>query len=116
MELESKLGDGTPQAPAQQQQQQPPKKVVTEAPPPSAPPAPKPAQILGVISEDPTPSPRDLPRKPAVSAAPAPPAPEPAAAPNIKDLMKKQSRYDTVVHFAAVEMGGTLQKKPLRGP
>jgi hypothetical protein len=32
-----------------------------------------------------------------------------------KELLKKQSRYDTVTHFAAVEIGGSLQKTPLNG-
>lgn len=54
-------------------------------------PVEKPVIVKAEISEDPTPSPQDLP-----------------------DLMKKQSRYDTVTHFAAVELGGTLQKTSLK--
>ncbi|MDP1835316.1 MAG: DNA polymerase III subunit gamma/tau [Chlamydiales bacterium] len=115
IQLEAKLNGGFPAAaPAAPviAAQEPPKRVV-QAP---------------SISEDPTPAPQDLPRRPATpksapvsSPPPIPASPAPdvvAVAPensgDVKDLMKKQSRYDTVTHFAAIELGGTLQKTSIK--
>jgi len=67
-----------------------------KAPPaPPAPPAPKPVENLGSTTVDPTPTPQDLGKKPA---------------PLILDK-SKQSRYDTILQFAAVELEGTIQKQ-----
>ncbi len=87
-------------------------KLNSGAPATAAPlPPPQPVQVAkGSISEDPTPSPTDIPTKKIPAVEPPPPQ-EPA---DVKELMKKQSRYDTVAHFAAVELGGSLQKMPLR--
>lgn len=67
------------------------------------------------VLEDPTPSPRDLGLKKAISLSPSTPmnSPPPASAKvSEKPLdMLKQSRYDTVMQFAAVELEGTIQKK-----
>jgi DNA polymerase III subunit gamma/tau len=64
------------------------------------------------LTEDPVPSPMDLPKAaqpiPTNSAAPSPPkegAPLSAA---------KQHRYDTLMQFAAVELEGTLKKQTTR--
>ncbi len=119
VELEKRLG-----TPVQAQAGPPPVAQVA----PKAPSAPVampvkevvkvPVKDMGSINEDPTPKPQELPR---VSKTATVPTPVPESAPvaqqpqNVMHLIKQQSRYDTVVHFAAVEMGGTLQKKPLRG-
>jgi DNA polymerase-3 subunit gamma/tau len=114
IQLEAKLSSGVPAAtPAPViAAQEPPKRIVQNQAP--------------SISEDPTPAPSDLPRRPAApknapvsSPPPAPAAPVVVAAPpensgDVKDLMKKQSRYDTVTHFAAIELGGTLQKTSIK--
>lgn len=110
---------------------------------PTAPPVEK--RIQSTITEDPTPSAADLGKrapaapKPAPVASPQPaelkietpvaksePAPEtkqepvPAKAPvaptlSIEDARKKQSQYDTLLQFAAVELEGTIQRKPQFG-
>ncbi len=82
IELEQRL-QGQPMAPA--------------APAPLAPlpPTPPPVPVAAPsITEDPIPTPADLGKKPQ----------------NLKETMKKQSRYDTVTQFAAVELGGSLKK------
>lgn len=96
-------------------------------PPPIAVPAPAPMSI----SEDPTPSPADYGRKGTGSKKqPTEPPSEPPAqqverkaiqtkspaAPvnqpqSNEEAMKKQSEYDTLLQFAAVELEGAIQKK-----
>lgn len=68
------------------------------APPPM--PMPKPEIIPAAVSvmEDPTPTPQELGIKSKTQ-------PTPQVQP------QKQSRYDTLLHFAAVELEGTVQKK-----
>lgn len=62
----------------------------------------EPEKILGTISHDPTPSKADLGIK-----EPS----KPAAKMPISADSAKQSRYDTVLQFAAIELEGTIQKK-----
>lgn len=72
----------------------------------------QPAPVLS-ISEDPTPTPEDLglkaPKKPkAIKSEP------PASSQAVSKVLispEKQSRYDTILQFAAVELEGTIQKK-----
>lgn len=90
------------------------------APPPAAPIPVKPKIATPSISEDPTPNPRDLGIK--IKAEPVEPLPQPQAQPAPIELgarlteeakkshMQQQSRYDTLMQFAAVELEGTLQK------
>ncbi len=97
----------------------------------ASPPAKQPASHLGSVSEDPTPTPRDLgirskPKEtiappPAAPLTPPPPMP-PAAVPDaVPDAVAakapgvhKQHRYDTILQFAAIELEGTVQKKQIR--
>lgn len=112
-------------------------KIIQEPQPQSPPPKeiipiPQPPKITNAqlsITEDPTPTAADLGKKisaPSVPATPtqAPPTPTPpqASAPlqpkttlSNEDAKKKQSQYDTLLQFAAVELEGTLQKKPILG-
>lgn len=55
------------------------------------------------ITEDPTPSPSDLGKSPAPAVNRTLPA-------SNEDARKKQSQYDTLLQFAAVELEGTLKK------
>lgn len=68
----------------------------------SAPPA-------ATMTEDPTPSASDL-GKPS-----APIERDQNHAEQQKEAKKRQSRYDTILQFAAIELEGSLQKKPMRG-
>lgn len=65
------------------------------------------------ISEDPTPSAADLGHQVAKS------LPVPTYNQNTveqqKEAKKRQSRYDTILQFAAIELEGSLQKKSIRG-
>lgn len=79
-----------------------------EAPPPPAPPQPKgkPEQAPKPLAE----------KAPAQEPPPAAPAAKPAQPPlSNEDARKKQSQYDTLLQFAAVELEGTIQKKPQFG-
>lgn len=88
------------------------------APQPNPPQAAKPPQTVqpplpqpaARISEDPTPSPADLgkPKKPAKPAEPFIPASTPLAATALPQ--RPVHAYDTLLHFAAVELEGKLQK------
>jgi DNA polymerase-3 subunit gamma/tau len=120
-----------PQAP-QKPLAMPPAPVVTPPAPPApviAPPAPvviqpqpapakvtAPVQALGATTIDPTPSPQDLgkksaPKAPAPATAPAPiPTPQPPQV-HVPFDKNKQSRYDTILQFAAVELEGTIQRQ-----
>ncbi len=107
-------------------------------PPPKAPPAEEfqPKSASAILTEDPTPSFKDLgvsapkPAKPLQEAQPKPakplqdpqpksspaaPAPNATAEPVKLPPMTKleQSRYDTLMQFAAVELEGTIQRKSL---
>jgi DNA polymerase III subunit gamma/tau len=78
--------------------------VAFKAPQPIEVPVP---QSLGTISEDPTPSKADLGiKEPKPKAAPAQ---KKSNAP-IEIEPEKQSRYDTLLQFAAIELEGTIQK------
>lgn len=82
------------------------------APAPAVAMPPKPMPVTSSVTEDPTPSAADLGIK----------LPKPATASPIElgarqpeevkqALSKKQSQYDTLMHFAAVELEGTIQKQ-----
>jgi DNA polymerase III subunit gamma/tau len=84
----------------------------------------KKTSIHDSITEDPTPSPQDLgiKSKPKVSEAKEMPAPKQTEAPKQAEapakpqgaaLSHKQHRYDTILQFTAVELEGTVQKKPI---
>lgn len=81
-----------------------------------APPQPqvKPKNIESSISEDPTPTKADLGIKEKPLPAPielgARPTPEAVAV-----TTQQQSRYDTLLQFATIELEGTIQKKQYRG-
>ncbi len=68
-----------------------------------APTAVKPPEKVATVTVDPTPTPQDLGKAPK-------PTPAPAAVGPIDRT--KQSRYDTILQFAAVELEGTIQRKP----
>jgi DNA polymerase-3 subunit gamma/tau len=107
-----------------------PQPIPTEAKPPIThspakinpltPTPPKPITKDLFISEDPTPTPADLGMKkqsvPVSPAAPikekvTPPSPILSSTPSEPiELKKKASEYDTIFHFAAVELEGKLQK------
>lgn len=112
----------------------PPLQPMAKAPPP-LPPAIQKTERPAIassqsISEDPTPSPADLgkkppPAKPIVDAPVQPrkieektqalPSSPPQPLLSNEDAKKKQSQYDTLLQFAAVELEGTIQKKaPIR--
>lgn len=78
-------------------------KVGSPAAQPKAPPP-----VIKSITEDPTPELKELPKhvKPKVETPPSPPA-----APAQTLEKKTQSRYDTLMQFAAVELEGKLTKK-----
>lgn len=59
------------------------------------------------VTEDPTPSPADLGIKPKKTPTP----PQPLQQPPTPLPPQQQSRYDTLLQFAAVELEGTVQKK-----
>lgn len=97
---------------------QPPQPVNTNtAPPPvaKAPPPPSPTLFESFTTEDPTPTPADLGRNqktvkpsPPPSAPPATKAPSPS--PSSNETQRPMHAYDTLMHFAAVELDGKLQK------
>lgn len=76
--------------------------------------ATEPQPEVETITEDPSPKLTDLPVQKKTAMVSTPP-PQPIAAEDRKDLLKRQGRYDTVTHFAAIEIGGSLQKTPLNG-
>lgn len=81
-----------------------------EPPEPKKAPKEPPEISKGSISEDPTPSPRDLGQKKPASQPPAKP-PAPPSGPEARSLTPdKQRKYDTLLQFAAVELEGTVQK------
>ncbi len=87
-------------------------------PPPQARPKMQASQASS-ISEDPMPTAADLDFR--AAAAPVEkglpsPAPKPSSPPKegIKLSPQEQCRYDTLLQFAAVELEGTIQKKPIR--
>lgn len=69
-------------------------------------------QHLGSITEDPTPTSEELgiKKKPKKVATEAPSAPPPSDK-NVVPKQEKQSHYDTLLQFAAIELEGTVQKK-----
>lgn len=83
-------------------------KLPTTPPPPSPPPKPTPQEYdRASVSEDPTPTKADLGLKEDK------PIPKPAVKverPSGESL-KQQSRYDTILQFAAVELEGKIQRK-----
>lgn len=86
------------------------------SPPPTPPTQPKPAlppkPIASSITEDPTPALSDLPKMKKNLAAPPPKLPPSAPTPPAPPIpLQKQSRYDTLLQFAAVELEGNVQKK-----
>ncbi len=119
-ELEKRLATLPTEVKAEPIQTKPP-----AAPPPKAPPAEEFQPKSALLTEDPTPSFKDLgmnapkPVKPLQEVLPKPaPAPSPIAAvaepvklPPMSKL--EQSRYDTLMQFAAVELEGTIQRKSL---
>ncbi len=89
------------------------------------PPAPKPTATLTQppktsMTEDPTPSRADLGLKEVAAPKPKPqpkpqpkaPEPQPQIAPAAPIDSLTQSRYDTILQFAAVELEGSVQRKP----
>lgn len=86
-------------APKEQVQPEVPKPPTAPPPPITAPPSP-----IASVSEDPTPQPADLEFAP-------PKQPAKAAAPRKEIDPKIQSRYDTLLQFAAVELEGSVHKK-----
>lgn len=82
----------------------PPTPIQKAVPEPINPPPPK-TSSLGSESIDPTPSKADL----GIKEVKQSPTPQQLPSPSIE--APKQSRYDTVMHFAAIELEGTLQKK-----
>lgn len=79
--------------------------------------APAPLQpvkaLVSSVTEDPTPSPQDLGIKPKPKVEAPKPQTAPPAKPQGGPLSHKQHRYDTVLHFTAVELEGTVQKKQI---
>lgn len=114
--------------PAVQHQWLPPKEdprssiTITTAPLPQPQPLSPPPQTLfdSFTTEDPTPTPADLGKRQTHSKAPSsslPVSPPPAAAfkavetpLRIEELKRPMHAYDTLMHFAAVELEGKLQK------
>lgn len=100
-----------------------------DAPPSSTSPSPSTSPSTSTQHLPPPPPPQPQPQPPQQKKEPLPPA---AAPPIIEaptppspaseqvtmtddmrqEMMKKQSRYDTLLQFAAVELEGTIQKKP----
>lgn len=79
-----------------------PIQAAEQAPLPPPPPSPLTIRRMTV---DPSPSPADLGNK---SATPRSLSHPPTSK---EELLKQQSRIDTLLHFAAVELGGSLEKK-----
>ncbi|WP_068466810.1 DNA polymerase III subunit gamma/tau [Candidatus Protochlamydia phocaeensis] len=85
---------------------------------PSLPPPPAPS-LFDFVSEDPTPTPADLGFAPPKAPTPKPPAAKAAAPASVnqpaisneeKDKKRPSHQYDTLFHFAAVELEGKLQR------
>jgi len=101
--------------------------IVSAAAPSTIPAPAVPAKQNSSMTEDPTPTARELGRKesPAPQKVQTPPQAPPTPAPAPIELgarptpeaqaasIKKQSRYDTVLQFAAVELEGSVQKKQI---
>lgn len=119
-ELEQKMeqsGSLTPPPPSK------PQAAVPATPPLSVPKQPPLANAkTSSMTEDPSPSLSDLPKVKKAAAAPTPkssssasvkptPPSPPPAAPSAPIPLEKQRRYDTLLHFAAVELEGNVQKK-----
>lgn len=76
---------------------------------------PAPQKSFSASQKDPTLfEPASLPSAPKVEISTTDRSLEESSATDVVNLMKKQSRYDTVVHFAAIELGGTLQKTSMK--
>ncbi|MCB1149178.1 MAG: DNA polymerase III subunit gamma/tau, partial [Chlamydiia bacterium] len=74
--------------------------------PPPPPPKKEVPTVKATVNEDPTPKPEEVPKPAPKKAAPAP-AKKPVKAPD----QKAQTRYDTLMQFAAVELEGTVERK-----
>lgn len=81
------------------------KPVKAEPPPPT----PQPPPQKSFTTEDPTPSLADLGKKQKAIKEQAPPPTSPLPKP-LEELERPLHAYDTVMHFAAVELEGRLQK------
>lgn len=113
-----------------------PVQVKAQVPQQPAPTLPKPIvqkQTAPTMTEDPTPTlkdlgikekpkpPSDRPVQPAEKATPSTPQPAPIElgarlTPEAKaEASKKQSRYDTLLQFAAIELEGSIQRKQGKG-
>ena len=84
---------------------------------PAAPKLPAVAEVPhAIVSTDPTPSPADLgktiqkEKQASWAAKPSPAQTSPAPAPLSEALKRPQHAYDTLFHFAAIELEGKLQK------
>jgi DNA polymerase-3 subunit gamma/tau len=89
---------------------------IAPTPPPvaKAPPPPPPTLFESFTTEDPTPTPADLGKspkiaKPSISSS-APPPTKISPAPSQDEAQRPMHAYDTLMHFAAVELDGRLQK------
>lgn len=85
-----------------------------DAPPPSSKPEVEPHPSPSPLSKSeaaPQQSSPPAPSKPAMESQPSPSTPPPPL-PAAKIPAKQQSQYDTLLQFAAVELEGTIQKKP----
>ncbi len=103
IELEKKLAD-TPESVAEAPQTKVPASKV------EAKREPVPRAPAAAVAAPPKVEPRPAAKSPAKapSAAPAKAAEDVA---NVEDVIKQQRRFDTVLQFASVELGGTLEKK-----
>ncbi len=83
------------------------KGVTTTAP---VAPSPPPRQERASITEDPTPKPEELPK---LKPKPIEEKPKPAPAKPLQAVpVQEQSRFDTIVRFAAKELNATLESNP----
>jgi DNA polymerase III subunit gamma/tau len=127
-ELEEAIAKAPQQAVEKKSEPTPvPAKAAPKQETPPAPPLPMPpVKPAATMTVDPTPTARELGRKEPLPVPPKPVAPPPPATvpapvelgarptPEAKaEAMKKQSRYDTILHFAAVELEGSVQKKQI---
>lgn len=103
-------GSPTPPSPATPPPETPNPSPPQPSPPPDVPTQRKLQENLGGLSEDPTPSKADL----GIREKKANPSPPPAQAKNLPPIdPSKQSRFDTILQFAAIELEGTIEKKKL---
>ncbi|MGZ3634043.1 MAG: DNA polymerase III subunit gamma/tau [Parachlamydiaceae bacterium] len=133
-ELEQALGKMPTSAnvaptPQSEEPPSPPTEAVNKTPPAkeAAPaPTPPPSVVCTSMTVDPSPSPQDLgtpPSKAVKEVSAAMPiavekTPPPLSSPTAEEraaLNKKQSQYDTLLQFAAVELEGSLQKTTTQG-